>query len=441
MLHKLFRSTLLLLGLAALGAQATTVRMQTSLGAIDVQLFDAAAPATVANFLNYVNSGAYNNSFIHRSVPGFVIQGGGYRWNSVISGAENVPANAAVINEFSASRSNLRGTIAMAKLGGNPNSATNEWFFNLADNSANLDNQNGGFTVFGQVIGNGMQVVDAIAALRIVNAGSPFDALPLVSLPTTTVTAQNLVLLSSVAVLPAASTSYTGLWWNANESGWGMSVTQHAGMIFVAIYTYDAAGQPAWYVMSSCPLAGSGCSGTLYKVVGGSAPAAPWNGSRLQVSTVGSGTLSFADANNGSFSFSINGVANTKAITRQLFASGSTPPPVDYSDLWWNPGESGWGVAISQQYAAIFATWYAYDGAGNGVWYVAPDCPVSGSGCNGLLYQVSGGSPLTTAWNGANKVVTAVGNVSFSFSDANNGSMNYTINGAGGSRAITRQSF
>src|SRR5262249_52926574 len=115
----------------------------------------------------------------------------------------NIPANAPVVNEFSSSRSNLRGTIAMAKLGGNPNSATNQWFFNLADNSANLDSQNGGFTVFGQVVGDGMQVVDAIAAKPIVNAGSPFDNLPLITVPTNgTITVQNLILITAVTVLP-----------------------------------------------------------------------------------------------------------------------------------------------------------------------------------------------------------------------------------------------
>lgn len=151
--------------------------MQTALGDIGIELFDSAAPLTVANFMNYVNSGAYANSFIHRSVPGFIIQGGGYTWNGSIPVA--IAQNPPVVNEFDPSRSNVRGTIAMAKLSGDPNSATSQWFFNLADNSANLDYQNGGFTVFGQVIGNGMDVVDAIAALPVYNVGGAFTNLPL----------------------------------------------------------------------------------------------------------------------------------------------------------------------------------------------------------------------------------------------------------------------
>ena len=162
-------------------SSASTVSMQTALGEISIQLYDSAAPLTVANFMNYVSSGAYNNTFIHRSEPGFVIQGGGYRWNPINNNAPHIATSAPVVNEFSATYSNLRGTIAMAKLGGDPNSATSEWFINLADNSGNLDIQNGGFTVFGQVSISGMQVVDAIAALPRVNAGSPFDSLPLLN--------------------------------------------------------------------------------------------------------------------------------------------------------------------------------------------------------------------------------------------------------------------
>ena len=159
--------------------QATTiVHVQTVLGDIEIELFDNIAPLSVQNFLNYVNDGDYDGTFIHRSVPGFVIQGGGYIFDPASGTANHIPTDAPVVNEFSLS--NVRGTVAMAKLGGDPDSATSEWFINLVDNSADLDNQNGGFTVFGQVINNGMRVADAIAALPRIDVGGAFDTLPVI---------------------------------------------------------------------------------------------------------------------------------------------------------------------------------------------------------------------------------------------------------------------
>ncbi|MFA7279021.1 MAG: peptidylprolyl isomerase [Sterolibacterium sp.] len=205
MLRKLCFNLALILALGIPAASlATTVRLQTTLGIIDIQLYDEAAPLTVANFLKYVDSGAYTNSFIHRSVPGFVLQGGGYTWNSTTNSVNVITVNPPVANEYSATRSNLRGTIAMAKTPGDPNSATNQWFINLGNNSANLDNQNGGFTVFGQVTDASMTVVDAIAALPIANAGSPFTELPLATPKAATSAYQrsNLVMLDSVVKNP-----------------------------------------------------------------------------------------------------------------------------------------------------------------------------------------------------------------------------------------------
>ena len=170
----------LVVGRAAAADFPTIVRMSGNMGEFDIQLFDAWTPKTTANFLGYVERGDFGNSIIHRSVPGFVVQGGGYtlRTNTIAP----VLTRPAVTNE--PSFSNVRGTLAMAKLGGDPNSATSEWFVNLSDNNAaNLDNQNGGFTVFGALLGNGMAVADAIAALPIYNTtkelGGVFRELPL----------------------------------------------------------------------------------------------------------------------------------------------------------------------------------------------------------------------------------------------------------------------
>jgi hypothetical protein len=235
------------------------------------------------------------------------------------------------------------------------------------------------------------------------------------------------------------TSSYQGLWLNPNESGWGMTIAQHNSMIFAAVGSYDQAGQPIWYV-TSCPISGNGCTGDIYQFSGGTSPALPWNGAGNVAARVGTGTLTFADANNGTLNVTINGAFSSKSITRTIFAAGATLPAVDYTDLWWKPNES-WGVSLTQEFGIIVAVWFAYDANGKPIWYVASNCPVSGNGCTGDLYQVTGGSALTAAWNGLSIVVTKVGAVTFAFTAANNGSMSYAINGVTANRVIARLGF
>jgi cyclophilin family peptidyl-prolyl cis-trans isomerase len=145
------------------GAGGTLAQFRTIVGDLEVELYDQQKPITVQNFKKLVQSGAYEGTFFHRVVPGFVAQGGGFfttiRSEYVDFAAPwtylgQVPHFGVISNEFNVGPrlSNTNGTIAMAKSEGNPNSATCQWFFNLANNSTNLDNQNGGFTVFGRVI-------------------------------------------------------------------------------------------------------------------------------------------------------------------------------------------------------------------------------------------------------------------------------------------------
>jgi peptidyl-prolyl cis-trans isomerase A (cyclophilin A) len=166
----------LLLAAVAPAQANTLVRVSTSFGDFTLELFDDVAPVTVRNFLNYVERGAYNGTYFHRLDAGFVLQGGGYRLIPY-QGPLQVPADPPIVNEYR--ESNVRGTIAMAKLDGDPNSATSEWFINLADNSANLNVQNGGFTVFGRVLGDGMGVMDAINLLQVFALGTVQSQIPL----------------------------------------------------------------------------------------------------------------------------------------------------------------------------------------------------------------------------------------------------------------------
>ena len=157
------RSLLLSLALAALtvirpasGAEATQVKIETSLGAFVLQLDAERAPLTVANFLKYVNDGFYDGTVFHRVVSGFVIQGGGYTTEFTLKAP-----GPALVNESGNGLANRRGTVAMARTG-EAHSADAQFFINLADNVA-LDPKptRWGYAVFGEVI-QGLDVVDEI---------------------------------------------------------------------------------------------------------------------------------------------------------------------------------------------------------------------------------------------------------------------------------------
>ena len=177
------------------GITGSVVRLQTNAAGPGnvafVELFDKldptrpaakrTTPLTAANFLSYVDRGDYNGTIFHRLVKGFVLQGGGFglakRTNPKDPLLDDVRQGPKLRNE--PGNGNIRGTLAMAKLGGDPNSATNQFFVNLGDNRANLDNQNGGFTAFARVLGKGMMLFDRLAKSLVVNAGGMFQELPL----------------------------------------------------------------------------------------------------------------------------------------------------------------------------------------------------------------------------------------------------------------------
>ncbi|HVZ46273.1 MAG TPA: peptidylprolyl isomerase [Ramlibacter sp.] len=200
----------LLLPLAPAFAQNTMVRMETTEGIMDIKLLDTEAPGTVANFLVYLREGSYTYGLVHRSawvsqsVP-FVVQAGGFRWPPG-SGNVAVTTHDPIANEFSPTRSNVRGTVAMAKQANNPNSATSQWFVNMSNNASNLDNQNGGFTVFARVTTPGMATADRISALPRQNLGSPFSELPVLDANAPAVRT-NVVLINAAYELPNANDS------------------------------------------------------------------------------------------------------------------------------------------------------------------------------------------------------------------------------------------
>ncbi len=136
------------------------IRFETTLGSFTIELDEASAPVTTANFLKYVDAGHFDGTIFHRVIPGFMVQGGGFT-EDMSQKATGAP----IRNEADNGLRNRRGTLAMARTN-DPHSATAQFFVNLVDN-AFLDQRpgNAGYAVFGRVT-DGMDVVDAIAAVK-----------------------------------------------------------------------------------------------------------------------------------------------------------------------------------------------------------------------------------------------------------------------------------
>ena len=139
--------------MAATPAKAPHVLLETTNGQIEIELDPVRAPISTKNFLEYVDSGFYNNTIFHRVIPGFMVQGGGFTQQM-----QQKDTKASIKNEHKNGLVNVRGTLSMARTSA-PDSATSQFFINVKDNDF-LD-QGDGYAVFGKVV-KGMDVVDII---------------------------------------------------------------------------------------------------------------------------------------------------------------------------------------------------------------------------------------------------------------------------------------
>ena len=238
----------------------------------------------------------------------------------------------------------------------------------------------------------------------------------------------------------APAPNYQGLWWNApagSESGWGINFAHQGDTIFASWFTYDVNGHGWWLVMTA-QKTGNVYVGTLYQTHGPPFNAVPFDPHAVTPTPVGTGTLAFSDANNGTFTYTVNGTTQTKAITRQVF--GAQPTCVwgalsnlaaarNYQDLWWNApaaSESGWGVNFSHQGSTIFLTWFTYDLSGSPLWLVATLTQTTNPALfTGTLIRTSG--PRFDAFDSSKVVNEAVGSATLTFADGNNAAFAYTV--------------
>lgn len=125
----------------------------------------------------------------------------------------------------------------------------------------------------------------------------------------------------------ASATNYQDLWWASpagSESGWGINLTMQSNVIFVTWFTYDAAGAPLWVSGTAREAAPGVYGGTLNRTTGPAFSASPWSPAAVQATAAGTFTLTFIDGNTAQFGYTLNGVTQAKAITRQVFRAPGT---------------------------------------------------------------------------------------------------------------------
>ncbi len=250
---------------------------------------------------------------------------------------------------------------------------------------------------------------------------------------------------TTTAAATTSANNYSDMWWNAAESGWGISITQHGSTIFAAWYVYDANGRPLWVVMPGGQWSSStSFSGDLYTTTGDD-PTGTFDPASVVRTRVGSATLDFASLTQATLSYTVNGASGSRPLTREPFGPVAAALSTNYADLWWNASESGWGLSINQQYQTLFAVWYTYGADRVPTWYVMSGGSwVSSGAYSGTLYRTSAAPvPFFGASRfDANSVTrTAVGSLTLRFTGANAATMTYSINGVSGTKSITRQPF
>ncbi len=238
--------------------------------------------------------------------------------------------------------------------------------------------------------------------------------------------------------------NYQGAWWaGAAEGGWGLSFVQHGATLAVGWYYFNAQGQPTWAIVPGCTWNASftTCTGAVFGSTG--AWLGNYTGAQLAQSQIGTVTFSFTGLTGGTMSWNIGGVPGTKTISKLNYLTGASPSGIDYTDIWWaGNAENGWGVAIAQQGAVLAGSWYTYNQLNQPVWYLINGGTWTSPNVFEAPLTRATGSPLIgTNYNPGALVSTNAGTVRFTFSDASNAAMTYTVDGVTQTKPISRLQF
>jgi hypothetical protein len=245
--------------------------------------------------------------------------------------------------------------------------------------------------------------------------------------------------------------NYQGLWWNAppgSEPGWGLGLVQHGDLIQAVWFTHDAGGNAHWLLLAASRTAGEAFAGDVLQATG---PILfPFNPAWVTPRTVGTGTLHFGDANNGTLRYTVSGVQGVKLITRQLFG----PPPTcgyevapelraarNYTDLWGAAGgdDATWGLYLAHQGDVIFAAWFTCD-FGGPRWFVATTRRVSEGVYTGKLLRTTGPALCGGRPDAECITCTEAGTATLRFAHGNAATFDYSLDGVTRTRTIARHS-
>jgi len=266
--------------------------------------------------------------------------------------------------------------------------------------------------------------------------------------------------LDDVSVEELVPPNHQGLWWHSppgSESGWGINFAHQGDIIFATWFTYGADNEPRWYTIRAQQTAANVYSGPVSSFTGPPFNSEPFPANVNVKTPVGAATITFADdGNSATFTYTVNGITQTKPIVPQQFVPG-VPLPVcvwgaqpdltlatNYQDLWWvtDGNESGWGINFTHQGSIIFATWFTYDSTGKAWWLFSVAAETAVPRVYSGLVRTAMGPPFNADPFDPNAVIrTTAGNATIAFIDGNHAKFDYTVKGVAQTKNLTRQVF
>jgi len=196
--------------------------------------------------------------------------------------------------------------------------------------------------------------------------------------------------------VPVPAANYTDIWWNPNESGWGLTIADHQTQIFGVWYTYRQDGQSTWFTIPGGTFSQGRriFTGDIYQTTG-----PPYNTTfdpnQVHATRVGSATIDFAPpglaAGTARFTYTVGSASGSKQIQRMSFGDAPAAWGSDFSDIFNDPTKPGWGLTVAQHGGTLFAVWYTYDVSGQPIFLVLPGATVNTpSTFSGDIYVTSG---------------------------------------------------